>query len=134
MVINEAPNYVEKDAEGNPLLSGTVHDFINKKFFQIQAIAIRRLLDKERSEGSRSVISLNRLLIELSEYCHLLTRANILDALGYPYDYRNVTSAAYSSNNMDELRLGLFRILSRSSATKCLGIFDDRPTCHFGIP
>lgn len=86
-LVNEARRYAQTDDEGNPKLNDMVHGFINHSFFVTQALAIRRLLDKETREGERSVFSLYRLVHDLEQNCSLLTRKNILDALGYPYDY-----------------------------------------------
>jgi len=85
--INEARKYVPKDKEGETQLNGTVQGFINTCFFQTQLLAIRRLLDKKTSNGNRSVVSLYRLVDDVEKHCHLLTRVNILEAHGYPYDY-----------------------------------------------
>jgi hypothetical protein len=85
--INEARLYAPADDNGEPQLNGMVHGFINHCFFQTQALAIRRLLDKETREGARSVCSLYRLLHDLQDNRGLLTRRNILAALDYPYEY-----------------------------------------------
>lgn len=86
-LVNEARRYTQTDDEGNPKLNDMVHGFINRSFFVTQSLAIRRLLDKETREDERSVFSLYRLVYDMEQNCSLLTRKNILDALGYPYDY-----------------------------------------------
>jgi hypothetical protein len=80
--INECRRYAPTNEKGEVELNGVVHQFINKCFFETQAIAIRRLLDKRLD-----VISLRRLVDDIEKDSHLLTRENILDALGYPYEY-----------------------------------------------
>lgn len=85
--VNEARRYAPSNEKGEPELNGLVHAFINHSFFQTQALAIRRLLDKETREGKRSVISLYRLVHDMKQNFALLTRKNILDALNYPYEY-----------------------------------------------
>ncbi|UCG49068.1 MAG: hypothetical protein JSU94_04650 [Phycisphaerales bacterium] len=80
--INEARGHAPKDKNGEPKLNGTVHAFINRCFFQTQAMAIRRLLDRRQD-----VVSLRRLINDIQENCELLTRAGLLGAYGYPYDY-----------------------------------------------
>jgi hypothetical protein len=43
--INEARRYAPRDAEGHAQLNRMVHTFINRAFFETQAMALRRLLD-----------------------------------------------------------------------------------------
>lgn len=85
--INEARRYARKDKNGKPELNAAVHQFINKCFFETQAIAIRRLLDRNVACGRRSVVSLFRLLDDMERHVRVLTRENVLDALHLPYDY-----------------------------------------------
>ncbi len=85
--INEARKYPETDEDGQPQLNKMVHGFINHSFFQMQALAIRRLLDRETRKGKYSVFSLYRLVHDMEQNSELLTRENILAALGYPYEY-----------------------------------------------
>lgn len=80
--INEVRKYAAIDKEGEPKLNPMVHRFINYCFFQTQAMAIRRLLDK-RSD----VVSLYNLINDMDNNCELLSRENILTIHGYPYDY-----------------------------------------------
>jgi len=87
--INESRKCAETDEDGEPQLNKMVHGFINHSFFQTQALAIRRLLDRETREGKYSVFSLCRLVLDVEQNCALLTRENILAALGYPYKYED---------------------------------------------
>jgi len=80
--INEARKHAPKDQEGKPQLNGMVHEFINICFFKTQALTVRRMLDKRTD-----VVSLYRLIDDMEKNCHILTRAGILEAHGYPYDY-----------------------------------------------
>lgn len=93
--INEARKYAPVDQNDDPKLNGMVHSFIDHCFFRTQALAIRRLLDKETREGSRSVCSLYRLVHDLQENRALLTRKNILAALDYPYQYEKGLEDCY---------------------------------------
>lgn len=88
--INEARNYSEIDENGEPQLNNMVHRFINHSFFQMQAIAIRRLLD-----GRKDVVSIGRLINDIQRNCHLLTRRTLLDVLGYPYEYEKDLASCY---------------------------------------
>jgi hypothetical protein len=80
--INECRRYAPTNEKGEIELNGVVHRFIDKCFFETQAIAIRRLMDK-----SHDVDSLCRLVEDMGKNCHLLTRQNILAVHGYPYEY-----------------------------------------------
>ncbi len=94
-VINEARRYAEQDDKGNPKLSGTVHDIINRGFFEMQASGIRRLLDKETRTGKREVFSLWRVLDDMEKNALLMTRENIFAAEGLPYDYEPIREARF---------------------------------------
>ncbi|MHC4792380.1 MAG: hypothetical protein ACYS8Y_13300, partial [Planctomycetota bacterium] len=85
--IIEARKRVPRDQAGNMQLNETVQAFIDKLFFETQATAIRRLLDKELSEKKRAVFSLYRIIKDMRKHCHLLKRENILAVHGFPYDY-----------------------------------------------
>jgi hypothetical protein len=50
-------------------------------------MAIRRLLDNGTPSGPHSVTSLYRLLADIENHAHLVTRENVLAASGLPYDY-----------------------------------------------
>ncbi len=80
--INECRRYAPKNERDEIELNGVVHQFIDKCFFETQALAIRRILDK-RSD----VISIGRLVDDIEKHSHLLTRGNILAAHDYPYNY-----------------------------------------------
>lgn len=85
--INEARAYATTDGEGRLELNAMVHHFIDRGFFDLQMMAIRRLLDKETRTGECSVTSLWRLLDAMETHVSLLTRESILASLGLPYDY-----------------------------------------------
>jgi len=80
--IYESRRYATKNEKDEIELNGTVHRFIDKCFFETQALAIRRILDKRKD-----VISLRRLVGDIENHSHLLTRRNILETHDYPYNY-----------------------------------------------
>lgn len=82
--INECRKYAPTNVKGEIEMNGVIHRFIDKCFFETQAIAIRRLLDKRRKDD---VISLCKLVEDMEKHYHLLTRKNILDVHDYPYEY-----------------------------------------------
>lgn len=85
--IIECRRHAHRNEKGEIELNGVVHRFIDKCFFETQAIAIRRILDKNVSSEERSVISLYRLVDDIEKHSHLLTRGSILAAHDYPYNY-----------------------------------------------
>jgi hypothetical protein len=80
--INECRRYASMNEKNEIELNGTVHQFIDKCFFETQALAIRRILDKRKD-----VISLHRLVGDIENHSNLLTRGNILETHDYPYNY-----------------------------------------------
>jgi len=89
--VNESRRYARTDSDGKPLLNDAVHDLLNRTFFQTQALAIRRLLDRESREGGRAVTSLWRLLRQIQQNRSSLTRQAMLSLHGYPYDHKSET-------------------------------------------
>jgi hypothetical protein len=87
--INEARGYAPQDEAGQIEVNRMVHLFINRSFFETQAVAIRRLLDEGAFSGPKSVYSLYGLLDNMERNSGLLTRKAILCALDLPYDYVN---------------------------------------------
>lgn len=86
-IVNECRALAPPAAEGGVQLSGLLHEFINICYFQTQALAIRRLTEKNPIHPKKSVNSLRRLLDDIKEHRELYTRANIFAAEGLPYDY-----------------------------------------------
>lgn len=74
-----------------------VSDLILYSYFETQVVAIVRLLDN-RSD----VISLKRLVKDIRKSHRCLTRKNMLDVLGLPYDYEDGLADAHTSNNPSE--------------------------------
>jgi len=85
--IKECRKHAPKNDKGEVELNGPVHRFIDRCFFESQAIAIRRLVDKGPSSGKKSVTSLYGLIDDMQRHCELLTREGIIAAHGYPYNY-----------------------------------------------
>lgn len=116
--IIECRRYATKNEKDEIELNGVVHRFIDKCFFETQALAIRRLLDKNVSNGKRSVISLYRLVDDIEKHSHLLTRRSILAAHNYPYDYVQ-----------EKARLSDKAFKNRSPDTKCVVMGQDYAKC-----
>ena len=111
--INECRRYAPKNEEDEIELNGVVHQFIDKCFFETQALAIRRILDK-----GNDVISLRRLINDVEKHSHLLTRESILAAHDYPYDYEQ-----------EEARLSDEASKNRPPGVKCVVMGQDYRKC-----
>jgi len=80
-IINECRRLAPPAKEGGVQLNGMVHKFIDRSHFRLQPLAIRKLIDT-RSD----VVSLGRLLHDIKENAHLLTRGAFFEAEGLLYD------------------------------------------------
>jgi hypothetical protein len=85
--VNESRRYLLDDNQGGKLANGALHELIDKGYFVPHATAVRRLLDKGPKSGPRGVYSLYALLEDIGENIGLLTRGNVLEARGLPYDF-----------------------------------------------
>jgi hypothetical protein len=112
--INECRRYAPKNEKGEIELNGVVHQFIDNCFFDTQAIAIRRLLDKETKSSDRSVISLYRLIHDMQENCDLLTRENVLAVHNYPYDYEQEKKLSKTGFHIVPRKIGLSEVMHES--------------------
>lgn len=92
-VINEARKYAKVTDKGCVELNGMIHILIDKCFFENQGSAIRRLVDRERSTGKRSVYSLYRLIDDMEQNSNLLTRENYFAVEELAYDDTAVREA-----------------------------------------
>lgn len=91
--INEARKYATTDAQGNPELNKLVHGLINRSFLKTRSLSIRKLYSRKNS------FSLGRLINDMEKNSKLLTRENILSALGLPYDYEEAIKEGHRTNN-----------------------------------
>jgi hypothetical protein len=89
-VINEGRRLAASAPEDGVQLNGMMHQLIDKCFFETQMMALRRLTDDRYPlsghRQNRDVFSLTALLSDMETRAHLLTRQNILDVEGIPYD------------------------------------------------
>jgi hypothetical protein len=91
--INEARRYATTDAQGNPKLNRLVHGLINRTFIETQSLLIRKLYSKKNK------FSLGRLINDMEKNKALITRENVLSALGFPYDCEKVIKEGCQTNN-----------------------------------
>jgi len=125
--INEARNHSPTDDKGEPLLNGEVHRLINCGFWVIQSINIRKLIDR-----SNDVISLWRLIDDIEKNHKIVTRGNLLEAHGYPYDYErekhNILQKVIASQQNgvrsynDEMSVGIDSMLIHESMDELAGV------------
>jgi hypothetical protein len=92
--INESRRYLLDDAEASKFANGALHELIDDGFFNLNAMAIRRLLDKGPSSGPKGVNSLYGLIKDVAAHAHLITRANVLEARGLEYDFQPIRQKA----------------------------------------
>lgn len=85
-MINETRRLAAQDVESYATQSGWLAEIIDQGFFATQLFAIRRLLESAASRPHRQVISLRRLLDDITANIHLFTRENFIAHDALPYD------------------------------------------------
>jgi len=90
ILINESRRYAKPLENGGVALNGTVHNLIDKCFFQSAMAAIRRLADPGHLGGKEGVIALATLLKDMKDKSCYFTRENILRINNLPYDYESI--------------------------------------------
>lgn len=87
-VVNEARKIASENADGSVGFNGPVMDLFDVGFVTVQVTAIRRLTDPDDPKRpERNVISLRRILSEMKDQRHLITREAYVSHNGLPYDY-----------------------------------------------
>lgn len=100
-VINESRGF-SPNAEGQYENNSMLHNFINKCFFEYMFIALRRLLDKDRG---KSTCSLYRLILDMENNHHLITRYVFFNAYNLEYDVEKVKQE-YEKYRDDQMAKG----------------------------
>ncbi len=78
-------------------LNGMLINFIDQGYVVSQALAIRKLMDENKSKDpKKGVISLKRLVDDLKAHANLLTREIFVCHDGLPYDYQAVAQTWYA--------------------------------------
>ncbi len=85
-VFNESISF-SKDADGKYHNNSMLHNFIDKCFFEYLFIALRRLLDKD---SSKRTCSLYRIIADMGNNYHLITRQVFFDAYDIEYDVEKI--------------------------------------------
>jgi len=84
--INELRKIAAKSLKPEVGFNSSVLRLFDLGFVISQSTAIRRLIEKPLSSPNRAVISLRRIIYEVKEYRHLLTRENYVAFDGLPFD------------------------------------------------
>lgn len=66
--------------------NGAIAQFVDQGFVAMQTLSIRRLMDRAAPRPERQVISLRRLLDDIKDHHHLITRENFISYDGLPYN------------------------------------------------
>lgn len=85
-VINEAARLACNTNKASIVRNNTLFDFMTTGFVAIQALAIRRLDDREATRRDLQVISLRRLIADICGNEHLFTREIFVGYGGAPFD------------------------------------------------
>jgi hypothetical protein len=73
--INQSRKFLPDDEDTKKKANGMLHELVDEGYFSLQAIGIRRLLDKSAISGPRGVFSLVGLITDIEDNAHLLTHA-----------------------------------------------------------
>ncbi len=87
--VNESRLSLPKDADGETMANGSLHELLHEGYITIHTVLIRRLLDT-----TKGVNSLYKLIHDIENNAALLTRENVLKVRGLEYDYEPAKTAA----------------------------------------
>ncbi len=85
-VINERRRHAVRSDTPSIIRNHTLFRFMTTGFVATQALAIRRLDDKEANKPREQVISLRRLVVDICRHKHLFTREVFVGYDGAPFD------------------------------------------------
>jgi hypothetical protein len=86
-VVNELREIAATEPENGVSFNDPVIRLFDAGFVTTQAIAIRRLIEKPKSDPKWAVISLRSILKDIKENTNLITRENYVCYDGLPYDH-----------------------------------------------
>ncbi len=92
-LVKKARDLAPKNGAGDVAWNPAISEFILSTYFETQAMAIRRLLDRRND-----VISLGRLVENLGKNRHILIRENILVAADCFYDYEDILKQCHQTH------------------------------------
>lgn len=99
--LNEARRFA---SEENPTaaVNGMFGELIDRGYVSTQVLDICRITDRSNNDPKKGVISLRRLLDNIRNNRHLLTRENFVSYDGLPYDYATAEQAHIESLTPEE--------------------------------
>ncbi len=100
--LNEARRFASQE---NPTaaVNGMFGEIIDRGYVSTQVLDICKITDRSSNDQKKGVISLRRLLNNIRNHRHLLTRENFVSYDGLPYDYAAAKQAHIDSLTLDEL-------------------------------
>ena len=100
--LNEARRFASAN---NPTASmnGMFGELIDRGYVSTQVLDICKITDRSNSDPKKAVISLPRLLDNIRDHRHLLTRENFVSYDGLPYDYAAAHQTHIDSLTPEEL-------------------------------
>jgi hypothetical protein len=100
--LNEARRFAS-DEDPSASRNGMLGEFLDRGYLSTQVLDICKITDNSPLSGPKAVISLRRLIDDMAENRHLLTRENFVSFDGLPYDYGAARDAYYSSLTPQEM-------------------------------
>ena len=99
--LNEARRFA---SEENPTaaVNCMFGEFIDRGYVSTQVLDICKITDRSNNDPKKGVISLPRLLDDIKDHRHLLTRENFVSYDGLPYDYAAAEQAHIDSLTREE--------------------------------
>ncbi|MCA3265382.1 MAG: hypothetical protein ING19_04865 [Azospirillum sp.] len=81
-----------------------IGEFIDKGFLASQVLGISKLTDPPNNDKNKNVVSLRRLLGDIKEKVHLVTRENFVCFDGLPFDYEEAARRHINSLTPEQRR------------------------------
>lgn len=101
--VNESRRLAQARGEKSAARNGLLAEFIDQGFINLQALALRRLLEPPATNPNKQIISLRRILTDIRKHHELVTRENYVCHDGLPYDYK-AGQQRRMDRHLDEMR------------------------------
>jgi hypothetical protein len=96
--VNECRRLGEEPSEPRAARNGALARFLDQGYVATQVLAIRRLVEPAAGNDVRQPVSIKRVLRDIRQHRHLLTRENYIAFDGLPYDYSTERRAWYDAH------------------------------------
>lgn len=97
-MINESRRLATGAGGGFAANNGALAGFIDQGYVATQTLAIRRLVEHPARTSDRQPISIRRVLKDIRDHRHLLTRECWVSYDGLPYDYKPIMQKWYKEH------------------------------------